>query len=93
MKRIGRDLAEHRVTRSLVIYTLAVCVGAVVLSSGFAIWFVNHQNQVWCDALVPITANDPRKLPPTTSAAGKGLKENQVNTYKALVKVRREFCD
>lgn len=73
------------------IYALSIVFLSIVLSSGFAIWYVGYQNQKWCEALAIFTATDPRTQATPTTPAGKQQRASNIVAYDALVNLRRTF--
>jgi hypothetical protein len=53
--------------------------------------YTDEQDQTWCSALAIFTRIDPRTLPPPTTEAGREQRPQQIESYDALVRLRKGF--
>jgi len=72
-------------------YSIASVIMSVILSGGFAVYYVTSQNKKWCDTLTILTRVDPRTQIEPTTPSGKQARAQQVETYNALVRLRTGY--
>jgi hypothetical protein len=77
--------------RQRVLYSITSVVMSLLLSVGFAVWYVGYQNQKWCDTLAIFTESNPRDQALPTTQAGRDQRAAQIRVYDALVTQRRTF--
>jgi hypothetical protein len=77
--------------RDRVIYAAVSVLMSVVLSCGFAVFYVTEQNKKWCDTLGALTATSPLDRPKPSTPSGVVQQQQQYETWLKLVRVRDGF--
>lgn len=77
--------------RARLAYATTSAVLSIVLSCGFAVYYVTQQNKQWCVTLGILTENNPRTQIPPITESGKQARVYQIRTYDSLLELQRRY--
>lgn len=72
-------------------YAVASVILSVILSCGFAVYYVTEQNKKWCDTLTVLTQVDPRTQIQPSTPSGQQARRVQIRTYDALARLSKGY--